>query len=210
MFQRVVQKTRKICAELNYEKNKQRMRKNLYNHNFSILSANCLGGIIYHDLGEKFMSPTVNLYMSSGDFVTLACNLDSYLRKELKEIKRDLPYPVGGLGEIELHFVHYKSFEEAVNKWEERKNRIDKNNLFLLLTDRDDFSEEILEKYAKLDYPKVLLSGKKYDYDFCIPCKFIENDHAGQLQLFSNYRGERYLYREIDVVQWLNEKKINR
>lgn len=34
-------------------------RQALKNHNFTILSQNCIGGL-YLDLGEKFLSPTIN------------------------------------------------------------------------------------------------------------------------------------------------------
>jgi uncharacterized protein (DUF1919 family) len=43
-------------------------------------------------------------------------------------------YPVGQLGDITLHFNHYKSFEEAKEIYNRRKDRINKHNLLIVLT----------------------------------------------------------------------------
>ena len=39
-------------------------QKNLRNRSFSLFSHNCLGGIMYHDLGVQFQSPTINMRFS--------------------------------------------------------------------------------------------------------------------------------------------------
>lgn len=41
----------------------------LANHEVSILSSSCAVGVIYHDLGFRFMSPTINLFMRPDEFV---------------------------------------------------------------------------------------------------------------------------------------------
>ena len=40
-----------------------RRRKKLKNNNITILSNNCLAGILYHDFQMKFNSPTINLFL---------------------------------------------------------------------------------------------------------------------------------------------------
>ena len=40
----------------------KKKRLDLKNSDFTIISSNCLGGVISHKLGLKFMSPTVNLF----------------------------------------------------------------------------------------------------------------------------------------------------
>jgi uncharacterized protein (DUF1919 family) len=37
-------------------------RSRLTNKEVTIFSSNCIGGVIYHDLGLRFMSPTINLF----------------------------------------------------------------------------------------------------------------------------------------------------
>lgn len=37
-------------------------RHKLKNENFTIISNNCIAGVLYKDLNKKFNSPTINLY----------------------------------------------------------------------------------------------------------------------------------------------------
>ena len=60
-------------------------------------------------------------------------------------------YPVGKLGDVTIEFIHYKSNEEAFAKWEERKQRINLDNLFVIFTDRDGCTEENLREIQAFD-----------------------------------------------------------
>jgi len=63
------------------------MRKKLLNHDITIISNNCTGGFVYHDLGLRFNSPTINLsFASDKDFFSFAENLPYYLSCEVREI----------------------------------------------------------------------------------------------------------------------------
>ncbi|MBV5343128.1 DUF1919 domain-containing protein, partial [bacterium] len=46
-------------------------------------------------------------------------------------------YPIGVLNNVEIHFLHYKSEIEALDKWNYRKARINKKNMFIKFCDRD-------------------------------------------------------------------------
>ncbi len=87
--------------------------------NVTILSMNCTGGILYHDLGLRFLSPTINLYMEAEDFIRFCENLPDYLALNHLEECRDpavlsgRSYPVACLGDIKLFLVHYASVELA-------------------------------------------------------------------------------------------------
>ena len=41
---------------------------------FTIISSNCIGGVIYSDLHRKFLSPTINLFFSAKDFLKFVFN----------------------------------------------------------------------------------------------------------------------------------------
>ena len=78
-----------------------------------------------NDLGVKFNTPTVNLFLKPKDFNKFLLNFDKYINMDLEEEKvEDLKYPIGKLGDIKIYFQHYKSFEEAKVKWDERKKRV--------------------------------------------------------------------------------------
>ena len=111
-------------------------REVLKNKSFTLISNNCNGCFILHDLGVKFNTPTVNLYFGMEDFIKFLERLDYYLALELEEAEWT-KYPIGKLGDIKINFMHYENFKLAKEKWDERKKRIDKNNLYILATEKD-------------------------------------------------------------------------
>ena len=44
--------------------------------NPTIISCNCIGGIIYNELNLQFLSPTINLYMNCEDFIKFCENME--------------------------------------------------------------------------------------------------------------------------------------
>jgi uncharacterized protein (DUF1919 family) len=58
---------------------KRELRARLRNQSPSIIANNCNGGVISHDLGLRFMSPTVNLYFQFPDYIRFLQRLDYYL-----------------------------------------------------------------------------------------------------------------------------------
>ena len=77
------------------------LRKNrgLNNRSVSIISNNCIAGIIYHDCGLQFLSPTINLWFSHEDFFRFSANLKAYSIQNgatLSEIfETGITYPIG-------------------------------------------------------------------------------------------------------------------
>ena len=95
------------------------MRERLLTEDVSIISANCNGGIISHDLGLQFRSPTVNLFIPAEDFIRFCENLPHYMSVETMTectdpaVTKNVDYPVARLDDILLFLVHYSSVEEA-------------------------------------------------------------------------------------------------
>ena len=138
-------------------------RKGLRNITISLISSNCNGALVLRDLGVRFTSPFVNLWIRPKDFIKLLKDIDRYMAENLIETTEDgVEYPVGRLGDITIYFQHYDSFEHAKEKWNERKKRIDKNNLFILFTDRDGCTYEDLVEFDLLPYNKVVFTNKPY------------------------------------------------
>lgn len=97
-----------------YNKNfEEKQRSRLKVHDFSIISADCAGGVITHRVGERFNSPTVNLWMEHGDCIKLISNLRHYLQLEPKFIKTKYGYPVAEIDDITIYFNHYENEDEA-------------------------------------------------------------------------------------------------
>ena len=71
----------------------------------------------------------MNLYFTAGDFVKFCKNLKYYVSCGLEECTdTEKDYPVGLLGygdeRITIYFMHYDSFAQAKEKWNDRKKRI--------------------------------------------------------------------------------------
>ena len=102
----------------NYNKYISKLREKLKNKSVSIISNNCIGGILYHDLGLKFNSPTINTLIYGDEFVDFIKNLKEYINCELKYDESSKEYPIGLLSNVNknivhVHFLHDNSFEEA-------------------------------------------------------------------------------------------------
>lgn len=136
------------------------VKKKLDLSDVSLISMNCVGGIMYHDCESKFLSPTIDLYFSASDFIKFVNYLDLYLA-ETPRVVMGTKFPVGVLGDIKLYFMHYDNTEEALKKWEERKARINKNRIFVIMVDRNGLSDKDFEDFKKIKYPKFLLTNKK-------------------------------------------------
>ena len=139
-------------------------RLRLKNRKPTIISDNCNAGIIYHDLGLQFFSPTVNLYFLPGDYLKFLKNLHHYLQVEPQEtMDTSVAWPVGMLDDVKVFFMHYKSFEEARAKWTARAARVDFDNLFVLMSEKNGCTLEQMQVFDAMPFlHKTLLVHKPY------------------------------------------------
>lgn len=188
----------------------RRNEKKLKNTTFSLIASNCNGAFICHDLNMKFNSPFVNLWMYPGDFIKYLKNIRHYMECDLKFIKKNgISYPVGLLDDIEIYFQHYKSENEAKIKWNERTERIQLDNLFVLMTDRDGCTLEDLKEFDRLPYKnKVVFTHLPYNNilsSFYI--KGFENKESVGMcfEYVNKYTGKKR-YDAFNYVKWFNGK----
>ena len=79
MIKKLSRKIKNACWQKNRKKVTEAMRDRLHTDDVTIISANCNGGIVSHDLGLQFRSTTVNLFIPAEDFVKFCENLPYYL-----------------------------------------------------------------------------------------------------------------------------------
>ncbi|MDD6793804.1 MAG: DUF1919 domain-containing protein [Clostridiaceae bacterium] len=184
------------------------MRENVHDKDFTIIASFCGGGTLYHDMGMKFLSPTINLAFDGKDFCNFCGDLENNLKRKITEYKTDKDsYPVGRINdEIEIRFVHYHTFEEAVKKWNERVKRINYEKILIMATDRDGMnSKECMEAFDKLPYKKIMFTSKKYDYDWAIYCPCFKNKNSvGVMTGIADIAGHRFYEKYVDMVEVLN------
>lgn len=187
-------------------------REKLRNTDFSLISSNCNGGVMLHDLGLQFRSQFVNLWMRPCHFVKYLENFDYYnamdeMRFLPESERRGHAYPIGVLEDLEIHFVHYHSDEEAHAKWNERKKRINKDNLYIMMNERDFCTMEDLIAFDHLPFSnKVVFTKLPYEgiqSAFYIPGYENEKELAPALQ-FKNIFSAKRLYDDFPYVDWFN------
>ena len=195
-----------------YEK---KQRRRLKNHDFSILCPSCIGGVIYHRLGQRFLSPTINLWMRQRDFLKFVSNLDYYIEKKLVFVEgvevagKVCDYPVGKIEDIFIFFNHSDSKEEAEADWEKRKVRINYDNLYLIIYDREDITVDDLIEFGKIECAnKIILTSKKYDN---LPYAQTIVPHQNRLFSFNyldkDFFGKRTFEKQWDYVKWINARR---
>lgn len=191
------------------------IRKLNRNRSFTIVSNNCWGGGIYEDLNLEYCSPTVGLFFYAPCYIEFIDNLDFMLEQDLQFVsksKYDISnkyrednkryYPIGVLGSIEIHFLHYNSEKDAFEKWNYRKVRIDKKNLFVKFCDRDLCNRDLINRFDALNFPKkIFFSSKKLpEIKSAIYLPAYKNDSCVG-DLYNN----RWTYRfRFSIIRWLN------
>jgi uncharacterized protein (DUF1919 family) len=184
----------------------------LRNHDFTIISNNCWGGMVYQETLIEYKSPTVGLYFYPKDYLKFLNNLKYYLSLDIKFIKindskyfQDLrlryltsPFPIGILEDIEIIFLHYKNEQLAYQKWNRRKKRINFNNLIIKMNDQNGATDEDLFNFLKLPFKNKILftvrsnvKGKNVFYSKNIKNNSVKSDM-------------RFFLKPLNIINYLN------
>lgn len=193
-------------AEWRLYKDLKRLR--LKNRNATIISSNCNGEYMYYDMRLPFLTPTINLSFDMNDYVKLLENLRWYMDQPILPYSDDrFDFPCGKLADVEIRFNHYKTFEEAVAKWNERKKRIDWDNLYVIAIDGDDCTEESLHRFDALPFKhKVIFTHcPRPDIKSAFYLKGFEDQAGvGVALYFKKQFWIRRFLDEFDYVAFLN------
>lgn len=181
----------------------------LKNRDCSIISDNCLAGMIYHDYNMRFNSPTINCTIHAYDYIRFLQYVIN--REDISNIEKvptkEGEAPKGILnGNVRIEFTHYSSFEEGLSKWKERVKRINYDNMLLLMTEKS-VKRDLLEDFERLEYRhKVALVHLPYSQiSSSIYLRgFEENEKVGYI--FGKYKWWGMTY--YDQVNWV--KILNR
>ena len=168
-------------------------QKDLKNKQFTIISNNCWGGLVYEYYNLQKQSPTVGLFFMADDYIRFVSSLHEYLSAELEFLNpeeskwkeywdgkdsRFGSYPIGrlnlrrgGAETVEIFFLHYHSDEEARANWERRCERINWNKLIVKFNDQNGCTEEHIKRFIGLDFKhKAFFTCKRWDgVDYSAP-----------------------------------------
>lgn len=190
------------------------------NKDFTLISRDCVGGVLYHQLGLKFLSPTINLFLTPTDFNYFCLYLEDYLDGRLEKYKGDeVDYPVGLLypkkgskcdRPVKIGFMHYETFEIATNKWNERKERINRDNIYVLNTmcyplEIAELSSELINQWNQIKFKKVILVDKKYGFDDEFVINKPEECEDYAWLLYARDDSWKRTFNEFDFIKFLNK-----
>lgn len=114
----------------------KKQRNSLRNSNFSLITSDCTGGCVAKDLRVRMNSPTRNFYFNADDYIKFCKNLDYYLTLQPELYTGNYSgegseYLMASLGDLKMFLVHYLSVEQCRDEWIRRRERVNKDNLFL-------------------------------------------------------------------------------
>lgn len=214
-------KFRNAIIKIRYKYNQWRERKKLRFTDFSIISNNCWAGTaVYQPFGLKYNTPTVGLFIMDEDYIQMLERLDYYMKQTPQFIspeeskyydkiseggKKAVTYPIATIGgDVELHFLHYHSKEEALTKWKRRVERINYDRLLIKMSLRDSGYdiEEMQKRFTSLPFRNKICFSPSESRDKCIIT-------VPELETLNLVGGDEtdYTLLHIDIITILN--KIN-
>jgi uncharacterized protein (DUF1919 family) len=192
------------------------MLKPHFSSNVSIISSNCLAGRIYQDLRVQYNSPTLGLYFMYPDYINFLQNLESNLKAPISFVTQSKypsenermalkkhSYPIGLLnGDIEIHFLHYTTEEEAYEKWKRRCERVNFDNLIVIASEQNLASKTDVVNFEKLSFEKKMFFTSE---DYLTNSSVFIKEFEGMGKTGDPYREGGLYYR--DMLSFINNSK---
>lgn len=178
----------------------------------SIISNNCAGGAILHELGMEFKTPTINLQILPEQYPTFCKHLRYYMDCDLLECHNFTPFeermlrkmfggipdmPFGLVGDIIVCFQHYDTFQEAEEKWNERKARVDYDHLGFIFHARGPEYMSEASDFLREDLPNKLCITENFTIPGAIALYPKDGDNA-----FSAVNGKPLITQAADYKSW--------
>lgn len=194
--------------------------KTLLPNGVSVLSSNCFAGRIMQDLKIPYNSPTLGLWIMPDDFAYFCRNVKKCLSADVQikeksknaygENKRLHPvdhyYPLGSIdGNVEIHFLHYRTKVDAIEKWKRRASRVNYEKILFIGMEQNNCSENDIKAFDSIPYEgKLFFTSKPYPYECVVYIpEFKDLGHVGD-----PYKNGSIFYRYL--IEWLekNREKI--
>ncbi len=212
-----------------YETKRIFIKKKVKNKNFTIISNNCWAGKCYQYLDMPYLTPTVGLYFFASDYIKFISNLKHYLEIPLEFIdaneskyydelcsRNQAQKIIARLDNIEIVFLHYKTKEEVIEKWERRKKRVNYDNIIIKFSRMNLCTELEFDAFSKISFTSKFFIDNKIPLDFswqeyiksCDENGYIKNDTQPfpqkiNLRKVLNVKPEKYPENGFDISDYL-------
>ena len=209
---------KEIIKSYNEKKRISFLKKETFKNDYrfedvSILSSDCIGGILYHDLGAKFLSPTINLSFKENGFYYFVLNIKHYIASDITVILEDNKI-IGKIGgnplltncpDIYINFVHYDTIDEAKESWNSRKLRINFDKIRVICIEKN-LSAVKLDLFNKINYRKIMIYGNAEE-GIALPTD--ESFVMSKMIKKQNYRGELLVFKGIGRKRNFDDLKFD-
>ena len=109
---------------------------------------------------------------------------------------------VGKIIDVPIYFTHYKTREEAVEKWYERAKRFDENNVYII-TDDNGLSHEGKQRLINSRHKRLIIftdKDREDEYSFKLANGFKKPYSVRDVYGFAPFE------REFNYANWLSDK----
>ena len=106
--------------------------------------------------------------------------------------------PIGKLDDIEVIFLHYDTFENAVDSWNRRKKRICADNLYVKMSEMNDCTPEIIKQFDALPYRHKFILVTQ---DYGIKSQIISKDWVNESQIKDD---TSWFNKYVNILAFLN------
>lgn len=196
-----------------------KLRQAMLREGVSIISNDCWGGQAYKYAGIPYNTPFVGLFMMAPCYISLLSDLQRHLQHSRFEFipesryeqanayrqQKQWMYPIGILnGEMEVHFMHFKTADEALTKWTQRSERVNFGNLAVKFDSAKDGADPgSVSLFDELPFRKRLVVSNpdtctSLDYGICC-----ENWAMDGAKMFRRAHGQ------MDMLDWLSDGRVH-
>lgn len=187
--------------------------KKIKNKNITIISNNCWGGIFYRNNNLEYLSPTLGLFFMAEEYIKFIYNIRYYIEQDItfinieqskyKDYLKKLNYnsPIGMIDDLEIMFLHYKNEDEAKEKWNRRKERINWNKIIYKFSDQNMCTYKHLQQFNEYNAKnKICFTTRKYEELDTIQIKEFEKNEnvVDDIKRYKKY---------FDVYKFINNIK---
>jgi len=126
---------------------------------WSIISNNCWAEPVYKQFQLGYNTPTIGVWFYADDYLAFLKDFRELVNQPIRFLDEPRtgkkPYPVGALSDVvDIQFMHFKSEDEAREKWARRAARLPANDddLRIRICDRDGLTQGHIEAFAALPF----------------------------------------------------------
>lgn len=166
--------------------------------------------MFYKINGLKYQTPTCGLAFMADEYIKFIYKFEYYLsidninqisieESKYKDHLLKIQYNgiIGKIDDLEVLFLHYKNIKEAEEKWNRRKERINKNFIIFKFNDQNLCEYSHLKAFDDFEAEnKICFTAKKY-----------KEFNTIQLKKYKNYEYVVNDYREKDYKKNFNMYK---